>query len=443
MKKLIAIAVVIACAGSAKAAPIQWATGQSSEEAVGLPPVVVGQLALPVTIDRIAIDSHVVFACHSTYTAGENRVYVIDVANPAAPALLSSLTLSFPPDLPAAIWQIVAKSGYLYVTAGEGGVTVVDATVPQLPVVVSRQGWALGGIALSGNNAYIGYLDGLEIASISDPPAINWIRSYYPMSDCYSDLEIAGNCLFSIGSGNLVISDISHFPSVSRLSATAITSLSYGSAFVEGGRAFVANYWGSSVSVLDVSNPLTPVLLSTLSLPDRPRDVAVVNDIAYVAAQAAGLCMYDVSDAVHPVSLGQLNTSGSTTAIARQDEFLYLADGPGGLLICRVDTGPVAAIDKPSIGGGAASIRHVYPNPFSPCAAIAYDLGKAGRLRLSIFDLAGRLVRTLVDESKSQGSFEAVWDGRDASGKEVGSGTYLARLSFGGRVETVRMTLVQ
>lgn len=43
------------------------------------------------------------------------------------------------------------------------------------------------------------------------------------------------------------------------------------------------------------------------------------------------------------------------------------------------------------------------------------------------------------DENQAQGSFEAVWDGRDAVGREVGSGTYLARLSFGGRVETVRM----
>ena len=67
----------------------------------------------------------------------------------------------------------------------------------------------------------------------------------------------------------------------------------------------------------------------------------------------------------------------------------------------------------------------------------------ASTSRGEVDDLAGRLVRTLVDEDKPQGSFEAVWDGRDASGREVSSGTYLARLSFGGRVETVRMGLVR
>jgi hypothetical protein len=83
------------------------------------------------------------------------------------------------------------------------------------------------------------------------------------------------------------------------------------------------------------------------------------------------------------------------------------------------------------------------PNPFNPMTTIKYDLPAAGPVRLSVFDIAGRLVRTLVDESMPQGSHEAVWDGRDATGREVGSGSYLARLEFGGRVETVRMGLVR
>lgn len=83
------------------------------------------------------------------------------------------------------------------------------------------------------------------------------------------------------------------------------------------------------------------------------------------------------------------------------------------------------------------------PNPFNPRTTIKFDLSESGPVHLSVFDVAGRLVRTLVDESMPQGSHEAVWDGRDATGQEVGSGSYLARLSFEGRVETVRMGLVR
>lgn len=83
------------------------------------------------------------------------------------------------------------------------------------------------------------------------------------------------------------------------------------------------------------------------------------------------------------------------------------------------------------------------PNPFNPRTTIRYDLPRAGAVRLAVFDLAGRLVRTLVNESRPQGSHEAVWDGRDVAGREVSSGVYVARLEFGGRVDTVRMELVR
>lgn len=50
---------------------------------------------------------------------------------------------------------------------------------------------------------------------------------------------------------------------------------------------------------------------------------------------------------------------------------------------------------------------------------------------------------THVADGMRKGGHEAVWDGRDTSGREAGSGSYLARLELGGRVETVRMGLVR
>jgi hypothetical protein len=84
-----------------------------------------------------------------------------------------------------------------------------------------------------------------------------------------------------------------------------------------------------------------------------------------------------------------------------------------------------------------------HPNPFNPMTTIRFDLPAAGNARLAIYDLAGRLVRVLVEGERPAGSHEAVWDGRDASGRAVPSGSYLARLVAGGKVETVRMGLVR
>jgi len=103
----------------------------------------------------------------------------------------------------------------------------------------------------------------------------------------------------------------------------------------------------------------------------------------------------------------------------------------------------VTGVDDGAPTPRALRLEQNAPNPFNPRTTIRYDLPGDGPVRLSVFDVAGRLVRTLVDESLPEGRHETVWDGRDASGRELGSGSYLARLEFGGRVEAVRMALVQ
>jgi C1A family cysteine protease len=99
------------------------------------------------------------------------------------------------------------------------------------------------------------------------------------------------------------------------------------------------------------------------------------------------------------------------------------------------------------VGDSPASPRllsvRVVPNPFNPLTTIRFDLPAAGKVRLAVYDVAGRLVRVLVEGEVSAGSHEAVWDGRDGSGRSASSGSYLARLVAGGRVEVARMELVR
>jgi hypothetical protein len=98
------------------------------------------------------------------------------------------------------------------------------------------------------------------------------------------------------------------------------------------------------------------------------------------------------------------------------------------------------------VPGAAITRLRLYsnqPNPFNPRTTIRFDLPVAGQAQLSIYDLAGRLVRVLVEGEIPAGSHEAVWDGRDQSGRSAPSGTYLARLVAGGKVEGVRLSLVR
>jgi endonuclease/exonuclease/phosphatase family metal-dependent hydrolase len=83
------------------------------------------------------------------------------------------------------------------------------------------------------------------------------------------------------------------------------------------------------------------------------------------------------------------------------------------------------------------------PNPFSPSTRVAFELAAAGGVRIDIFDVHGRLVRTLVEGDRDAGRYEEAWDGRDDSGRELGSGVYYYRLLTNDRRETRSMTLLR
>ncbi len=80
----------------------------------------------------------------------------------------------------------------------------------------------------------------------------------------------------------------------------------------------------------------------------------------------------------------------------------------------------------------AAIITQVSPNPTSSGTAVRIYLQRSARLRLEVFDLRGRLVRTLIDETRATGSHIVEWDMRDDAGLTVRSGVYFARLAMSG-----------
>ncbi len=84
-----------------------------------------------------------------------------------------------------------------------------------------------------------------------------------------------------------------------------------------------------------------------------------------------------------------------------------------------------------------------YPNPFNPVTTIRYSVKKKGPVALRIYDVAGRLVRTLVDDVKKAGSHSAAWDGSNNEGLEVASGVYFYRIEAGGFVKTKKMVLLK
>lgn len=83
-----------------------------------------------------------------------------------------------------------------------------------------------------------------------------------------------------------------------------------------------------------------------------------------------------------------------------------------------------------------------YPNPFNPEVTIEFSLASATHANLAIYDVAGRLVRTLWNGPVS-GETKTSWDGRDDAGRRVGTGLYFARLATAESRETVKLVMVK
>jgi hypothetical protein len=118
----------------------------------------------------------------------------------------------------------------------------------------------------------------------------------------------------------------------------------------------------------------------------------------------------------------QFRASGHTVA--------YLSDS----LVTAVPAGT---------GGANLELPPNLPNPFNPRTIIRYVLPSPGAVRIGIYDVSGRLVKTIVDGHRPSGSQTAVWDGLNRTGSPVASGVYIIKLESHGRVQTRKVVLLK
>lgn len=108
------------------------------------------------------------------------------------------------------------------------------------------------------------------------------------------------------------------------------------------------------------------------------------------------------------------------------------------------DKGEASGVEKPA---GRTPIAYTldqnYPNPFNPETSIRFNLAKAGKVDIAIYNAVGQRIRTLVSNSYAAGSHVAVWDGLDDSGQHSASGVYFYTLKANGFSKTMKMLMIK
>ena len=168
-------------------------------------------------------------------------------------------------------------------------------------------------------------------------------------------------------------------------------------------------------------------------------------------------------------TLSGVTLDGSASTDPDIDDLSYTWEGPNGEVDGRIITVPLEIgtheitltvrdpsghIDRDTtevtvVGGvndEAQSVTRLigaHPNPFNAATQVAFELAERHRVSLQIFDLKGRLVRTLEEGTFEPGRYGRAWNGRDDAGSTVASGTYFVRMRAGDRSEFSKILLLK
>lgn len=111
---------------------------------------------------------------------------------------------------------------------------------------------------------------------------------------------------------------------------------------------------------------------------------------------------------------------------------------PGSMALTFQNNGIPVSIDRNQRYGNVIRLNPNYPNPFNPTTVISFQLPVSGDVRLEVYDMLGRRVAVLMDETQQAGEHRITFDASNLT-----SGVYISRLSIGGISQTKKMILIK
>ena len=104
---------------------------------------------------------------------------------------------------------------------------------------------------------------------------------------------------------------------------------------------------------------------------------------------------------------------------------------------------PQTGIEENTIVQTEDYLQQNYPNPFNPETKISYQLPENGKVELTVYNLKGQKVKTLVNETLESGNYLVIWNGTDDNNKPVSSGIYFYKMKAGKHQKTKKMVLMK
>ena len=190
----------------------------------------------------------------------------------------------------------------------------------------------------------------------------------------------------------------------------------------------------NTMAIYDGCN--SPDSLIQLSLPVL--DATIIADTLYTVG-AKGMAVYDMTSG-YPELVYSSGLRGSV--ISAFPGLIATTDG-SALHIYQLRSDSSSVSIEQSEENKYARLLDNYPNPFNSSTVIQYELTKESIVRLTVFNLLGQQVATLISSLKPAGMHTVIWNGRDLNGKAIASGVYFYRLETAETVLSKKMLLLK
>ena len=375
--------------------------------------------------------------------------------------------------------------------AGQDSVYFYDITNPDNPILLYSHcpfpGLYLCTLRTNDQYAFVYFREGLNhklaVYNITDP------HNIYQTGECdidfsslIRDIVQKDSYLFLGGNYGLQVFELDENGNPSFLSNFP----DFASTIIDINDDIACIFHPDGLAFLDIlTNPINPTLLSVWSTPNYIRSINIEDNIAYLLIMDVGVYIVDISDIYSPVLLSVITTHVNPEIVRNlvvknnrliisdlnwNELLIYDITDLNNPLIENTLSWNLKSVDFDIIGDYIISANKRYglsildinnntiiesyltpnfnnfltnyPNPFNPTTTIKFSIQNDSKVELSIYNIKGQKLRTLLNDQITIGEHLIDWDGEDTLGKKVGSGVYLYKLNVNGKTEAVRKCLL-
>ena len=182
----------------------------------------------------------------------------------------------------------------------------------------------------------------------------------------------------------------------------------------------------------------------------------IMGDFAYLSHYSAGVTVVDISDPTNLIEVAQYDTypfndipdpagSGCWGVYPfTQNGMVFASNLEGHLTVLQfTETNTSVDMDEHMLIPNQIILHQNYPNPFNPVTKLRYTIPKNSLVSIIIYDMLGREVKTLINQTQDAGYRSVIWDATNDYGKPVSAGMYLYQIQAGKYLHTKKMVLLK